>query len=451
MLTFGFGSSVILHLGLIAGITHWWQPQVNPDEPLEITLVAPVEIDEIAPSPSVKPIASPTPAPKPVKIEPIPISTPVKSSPKSIPIAIKPVPKSLSQPLTPKITAQLRSPVAIAPPPKSKPIATKSAPKPLPSTPVAKPISSPSFNLPIPVEKPRSIAAKPDSLLAKPPSTPSPKLSFNSPVPVETPQQIAAKPTPVVNSPVPPATPRSIEDPPVPTKPKPPTDLSPLTEPDKPTSPQVATPPTQPSTPTVPVVAPNPSPLLTQKSTERNQTNGQPAPTKTAIAGGNNNAVKSDRSGRDRSTGSILPNNREQLDRSNSGRSNSPAKGLLQGNNPIPSTGTDRNGSKFGSNIPTGNDANPGSTNSPSSAGGLQCIKNCQIAKLQDLQDSDGGKDRLRIRIVVDLNGMVTAAEIVKSSGDRQIDSVVLTGIEQMQFKPSGKVIKGTVKANILF
>lgn len=119
----------------------------------------------------------------------------------------------------------------------------------------------------------------------------------------------------------------------------------------------------------------------------------------------------------------------------------------------------DRSGTNNG--VPTGN---PGAVNGTStnegktsnnprtgSAGksGLQCIKNCQIAKLQDLQDSDGGKDRLRIRVTIDANGIVTAAEIAKSSGNPQIDKTILEGIEQMQFQPSGKPIKGIIRANI--
>jgi TonB family protein len=79
----------------------------------------------------------------------------------------------------------------------------------------------------------------------------------------------------------------------------------------------------------------------------------------------------------------------------------------------------------------------------------LQCIKNCQPAKLKDLQDSDGGKDRLRIRVSIDANGIVTAAEIAKSSGNLQLDRTVLEGISQMQFQPSGKPIKGIIRANI--
>jgi TonB family protein len=121
-----------------------------------------------------------------------------------------------------------------------------------------------------------------------------------------------------------------------------------------------------------------------------------------------------------------------------SGDRSSPNNGVPTGN-PGAVNGTSTNESKTSNNPNTGSAGNSR----------LQCIKNCQIAKLQDLQDSDGGKDRLRIRVTIDANGMVTAAEIAKSSGNPHIDKTVLEGIEHMQFQPSGKPIKGIIRANI--
>jgi TonB family protein len=72
------------------------------------------------------------------------------------------------------------------------------------------------------------------------------------------------------------------------------------------------------------------------------------------------------------------------------------------------------------------------------------------VPKLRDLQDTDGGKDRLRIKIIIDLNGLVLDASISKTSGNPQIDAAAIEGIRQMQFAPYGKEIKGIVKANIL-
>jgi TonB family protein len=150
---------------------------------------------------------------------------------------------------------------------------------------------------------------------------------------------------------------------------------------------------------------------------------------------------------------------------SNESSSNNNRLGNSQGDSPnknsTSSVGNNRS-SPTGKNDPnsggTSNSNNSATntntiTGTPAQSGGgkstLQCIKNCQLTKLQDLEDSDGGKDRLRIRIVVDPNGLVLEAYIAKSSGNSQIDSVVLEGIKKMEFAPSGKMIKGTVKANI--
>jgi TonB family protein len=105
--------------------------------------------------------------------------------------------------------------------------------------------------------------------------------------------------------------------------------------------------------------------------------------------------------------------------------------------------------SSFGASQTAGS-GNGNGNGSGSGSEGLQCIQHCEIPKLRDLQDRDGGKDRLRIRIAIDPNGLVIAATISKSSDNPQIDTVVLEGIKQMQFKPSGKTIKGIIKANIL-
>jgi TonB family protein len=51
----------------------------------------------------------------------------------------------------------------------------------------------------------------------------------------------------------------------------------------------------------------------------------------------------------------------------------------------------------------------------------------------------------------IDVNGVLLSAEIAKSSGNLQIDSVVLDGVKQMSFNPTGKIIKAIIKANILF
>jgi TonB family protein len=96
---------------------------------------------------------------------------------------------------------------------------------------------------------------------------------------------------------------------------------------------------------------------------------------------------------------------------------------------------------------------NPGNGNGGDAGGkafGLQCINRCEISGLTDLEDRDGGKDKLRIKIAIDPQGNVTSASIAKSSGNSTIDRVVINGVKQMQFSPPGKVVERVVKANIL-
>jgi TonB family protein len=463
ILAIGFSGSTILHLGLIAGISHWWQPRVDRDEPLEITLVEPVEVDPIVPSPpAIEPKPSPDPIPKPVVLKPISkpiskpiqISTSVKPAPKAISIPVKPAPKSLAQPLETSIAIKSRStkstPISPKTPLKATPTTAKSEPKP-----ISIPIPSQSFNPPFLVETPQQIATKPTPIVAKP-YTPAPL--FTPSIPVQKPQTIASKPSPSVNPPVPAIKTRStIESPPVPIvtkpsiEPKLPTQTVSSSIPDRQSSPVATKPTPQPSnfTPSTPATKPQPTSSIAQ-------TDRQPAPIKNLPAGGNNNHNPNlARSSRDRTIRGILPNNEGQLNRPNSAGFDPLGERLVPGGSPTPSTGSDRNagkvGGNLGGNMPNGNATNPEPHHPASgSSAGLQCVQNCQIAKLQDLQDSDGGKDRLRIRIVVDPNGVVTTAEIAKSSGDRQIDAVILSGIKQMQFKPPGKTITGTIKANIL-
>ncbi len=102
-----------------------------------------------------------------------------------------------------------------------------------------------------------------------------------------------------------------------------------------------------------------------------------------------------------------------------------------------------------------GNEGNPRPSSSGDNDGdggvfGLQCIKRCEISGLVDLEDRDGGKDKLRIAIAIDAKGNVTSASIAKSSGNSTIDRVVINGVKQMQFSPPGKVVRRVVKANIL-
>jgi TonB family protein len=386
ILAIGFGGSVLLHLGLIAGITHWWKSPAVIDEPLEITLVEPVANEEIPPAPApIKLPPQPVSIPKPIALKPIPIPT----IPQSIPLAVKPTPIFVK--------------------PKPKPIAIKSTPKPIPPTP----------------------ASKPNQITPKPISNPVPQPIVNPPFPADKflPIDTPSAPTafkPPTNSNQPPkknSAPISVK--------------STLVEPpSKKIEPSTFNP-----TPNIPTTRSNLSPPLTQTSRDPTAPKDLPKVGKNLSAGGNNGdtLAEKDRS-EDRLTGGILPGNRDRSDKSSSSDS--------QQSNSIPKSGASSDPAPKTS----GDQSSSPATASNSSAGNgrLECVQNCQIPKLQDLQDSDGGKDRLRIRIVIDKNGSVFSAEIAKSSGNRQIDSVVLDGIKQMKFNPMGKIIKGTIKANIL-
>ncbi|WP_373542274.1 TonB family protein [Chamaesiphon sp.] len=96
---------------------------------------------------------------------------------------------------------------------------------------------------------------------------------------------------------------------------------------------------------------------------------------------------------------------------------------------------------------------NPGAGRGGDGGGGvfgLQCIRRCEISGLTDLDDKDGGKDKLRIKIAIDPKGFVTRASISKSSGNSTIDRVIVNGVKQMQFSPPGKTVERVIKANIL-
>jgi TonB family protein len=329
ILAAGLGGSILLHFGLIAGISHLWQSAVKIDDPdpLEITLVEPVNIP-IPLAPVVRSTAKLTPPPK---------ITPVKST------AIKSIAKSIS-PSTPNFTLPL-----------PKPIDTKS------SRPKSKSQGLQSVLTPIPLPKTSSKPKPKTNSIDRPPI----------PIPI---------PTPAFN-------------PPFPSEPKP--------------------------VPPPPDLAKNVRSSVTSvKPPAANLSNVTPPNRSQIGAGSGGNPI-----------GNPAPNpppGNPQI----SGSSTSPPTG--SGGNPTP-------------NMPPGDSAK-----SDSGITKLECIKYCEIPKLRDLQDTDSGKDRLRIRIVINAKGVIVDASIAKSSGNPQLDATVLAGIKQMQFTPSGKEISGIVKANIL-
>lgn len=456
ILVFGFGMSILLHLGLMWGILRWWQPAAIEEEPIEITIVEPVEIAPVkSTSPTTEIAAKPSDKlPSPV------ISTPITT-------AISPaIPKRSSNPKTLKsppkqIDSKLKSTpnsIGTQSSPQSKSLARANSGKPILTTktigrgsPPTKPKAQPSRMLSKALPFPSNLSAAPiEDRISSPPTrsfslpiSPKPKSKAKSNQPTrsarsESAQASESKPVPAnpLPSSTPPAAERTIE----PIQPTP-TTSTPLL---------LKTP--------VPI-ATTPNPLPTRSSPLPRSANNFPQPqdlprsTKNLPIGSTNDRqVNPNPAG-----GGVLPKqggtnsvNSGSLSSSNPGDLAGTKNGLPTGDLAgINGTGSDRGktgGTSTENGTGTGTSNGNGMGNGSS---GLQCIKNCQIAELQDLQDSDGGKDRLRIRVSIDANGIVTAAEIVKSSGNPQIDRTVRSGIEQMQFQPSGKQIKGIIRANI--
>ncbi len=468
VLAAGLGVSIVLHVSAIVGIARWWQQPAapQPDEPIEVTLVDP---DPITPTPT-KSIPPARPQPKQNRIKK-PIDSPGERLRQQLnPIPIKLPATAISKPATAKLKPSLaptQSPAKpatrsnIAGARTSEPIIAKV--KPTPAKPALSPKSivrsqplippkiaptPPPFDLPVPTE-PKSPPATPQPIVSpklarprreKPLATPSSQPPSSTPPP-------QLNTTPVVTKPsiAPPKFDRPVSPTPVPTDKAADTPQTP--KPGSPITVRVS-PPVAPTEAIAPKlvntqVTPTPSSASTSRSIVPSQSLGSLGGTRTD---GNRS------SGNDRRNS---PSPTRTTGNSGSNPTGNPATGKEGQNSAVPTGGTGNGGRDGGSN---GNASGEGSGNSPTGntttastgAGKLECIRNCDVPKLKDLQDTDGGKDRLRIRIAIDANGMVTDAQIAKSSGNPQIDTTILEGIKQMQFAPSGKQINGIIRANIL-
>ncbi|WP_310488935.1 TonB family protein [Chamaesiphon sp. VAR_69_metabat_338] len=454
ILAIGLGSSLILHLGAFWTIARYWQPAVTPEEPIEIELVEPIE--SVTPAP-----VTSTPALKPIAVK---SESPVTPKPQSTPI----IPSIVTPPMA---TAVKSTPKSIAP--KAKPLKFKlpaSAKAPVPVKPSKPKLGSPQTNLadkptPIPTDRPTppptSAFAFPRSSPPKPRAKPTPT-AIDSPIPARSSRATFDRPTaptsqpnpsptqtPTTDRPIAPTSdlvksqPRSVEPLPT-TKPTPPTVDRPISKnPPIPATPASASPPLRTPAPIPPKPTPLAEPPLGGIGSTGNllQPKNPPRSIAKPLTDGNSN-LQPKQSGNPASGGlKTLQGDRVAP---TTGSPNATIDGAPSGNPATPNGSGDRQTGSDRGSMTTASNSGSGASNT-----GLQCIKSCQIAKLQDLQDSDGGKDRLRIRVSIDANGLVTAAEIVKSSGNPQIDRAVLEGIEQMQFQPSGKPIKGVIRANI--
>ncbi len=410
ILTVGLSGSILLHCGLIAGAVYWWRPIIDVEEPMAITLVEPVDITVNPPARSavVKPIVKQNHQPKVIPSKPIARPIIAKISSKKVSIQPPAIPRSKPQSIDIKLIPK--------PQPKSngkssslsKFLVTEPTPKKTTAA-IPTPIPTPIFNPPLPaVQKSKNLKSAP-AIDPPPVTTPidrsrQPPRSISSSPPIKRSETNSIEPIR--------AKPHSIEN----RQPQSNLAPNPIDTSANPQSQPVAS-------------EPNPIDRSNHSSMGRHRkiTNNLPI---------------------DNQPTGVTPSQTERVNNSTNLPDNSRQNGSnIQrggGSNPAPNIDNRERGNP----APNTAQVDPQKSNSGSTK--LACIKYCEIPKLKDLQDTDGGKDRLQIRIVVDANGAILDASIVKSSGNTQIDSVVLEGIQKMQLSPPGKEIRGIVRANIL-
>jgi TonB family protein len=77
-----------------------------------------------------------------------------------------------------------------------------------------------------------------------------------------------------------------------------------------------------------------------------------------------------------------------------------------------------------------------------------RCIKNCNITDIK-IGASDSGKDKIIIRAKIDGNGIVLAANIHRSSGNSDLDRLILKATQKMEFYPTGITDVYKIKHNL--
>jgi TonB family protein len=437
----GVGGSLMFHMAAIAGAAHLWKPVAAIDEPMEITMV------DTAPEPLPE---KPAPKPKPVPI----VKTPTKVEPK--PAAAKPVPIV-------KVPATLE-------------------PKPAPAKPV--PIVK------VPAQLKQKPASALDNFTERVPAKPAPK-SIEPPLTAVAPPAFPDKLFKPEQSPA---------KTPVAPKQKIAKSLTPAKQPKIVTEPQPETPIRDNQSG---LASNSPNRQLAARSTDtpaptQEQDFGQVTPSKVnapteeiAPSSNNQSGLTDNPANSSKLAGKLAGNNASSPTDDNFGavapsKINTPTSDDFAGSRSNQSglankpTGGGKLGNRLAGSTPSGNPANdsepegvaqgnswrgaraepgaglkpnPGNGNGDDASGkafGLQCINRCEISGLTDLEDRDGGKDKLRIKIAIDPRGNVTSASIAKSSGNSTIDRVVINGVKQMQFSPPGKIVERVVKANIL-
>ncbi len=455
ILLVGVGGSLAFHIAAIAGVAHWWKPVAAIDEPMEITMVdvAPEKpLAKPSPQPTVTPLVkAPVKVPKPEAAKPVPIvKVPATLEPKTAPAKAVPIVKVPAQ------VARKSAPIVKTASALDKfieRVPTKPASKPAPKSiePPLKAVAPPAFpdELFKPAQPPAKTPVTPKQKVAKSPT-------FTTPKPEQ--PKIATEPQPgtpisenqsglVTNSPN-----RQLArstDTPVPTQEQ---DFG-----------EVA--PSKIKTPTTDDFAGSNN----QSGLANKPSSGGKLGTRLAGNTSSSNAASDDNFGNVAPSKVNAPSN-DDFARANNNQSGLAGKSTgggklgtrLAGNTPSSNTASDGDpGGVERGNSWRGARAEPGAGLKPNSgngngddaggkAFGLQCINRCEISGLVDLEDRDGGKDKLRIKIAIDPSGNVTSASVAKSSGNPTIDRVVINGVKQMQFSPPGKIVERVVKANIL-
>ncbi len=422
ILAIGFSVSVVIHVSVIAGIIHSWQPDPEIDKPLEITMVESVPLDPVLTTLAVPKL--PPVEPKAIEINPTTISvkplppSPITSIFKSKPVTIENI---FQTSFRPSFTKSVASGSKF----KSSPI--------IKSTPQVK----------IPDHQP-SISPRPFIPAPTPITTPFP--TFGNPgSKVQSNGTSIVKPKPIIRKSTPKLAP--IKSPPASTpivgkSISPPAKSDPIFSNRSTTKLELISSLIDPNSTKLPAISPpisanrtgenrnnvtDPNPISNNNSTDI-AANSPPIDDKTTLGSGD-------------PTGVNLPNSGGKDPGGGNGKS-SQGDGKSTGNSSNQTSGGNGNGT----GTSNGNDRQ---NSSSKSGGGLQCIENCQLPKLKDLQTNDSGKDRIRIRIEVNPNGSISTASILTSSGNPQIDIIILAGIEKMKFNPPGKIIKGIVRINI--
>ncbi|WP_373545879.1 TonB family protein [Chamaesiphon sp.] len=493
ILLMGLGGSTLLHTVTIAGISYWAHDRA--DEQMEIVEIDRVEVDPPSPTPSTKPI--PIPEPKVVKspvTASIPTPIPVKiPTPKAIltPVPVIKIAKSAAIKRSTSPTTNTVSPaVNRAAPPFKIATITPQKSNPTPSFP------NKLFSDPLP----KSIPFKPaiEARTQTPKTSPQPTKKVtqeieNNPhpsAPIKKPQSTAINQTVLApNNPPAKLAPKSTPTNNLPTDekliPSSAGNTSKLAQtPDRtiPSENQTKSPSELASDlgsltkPLGKKVVPN-SPPRNDNLTEAPKNNTQIVNNNRQISvptnnnspvnlGGNppkrseiaTNASNKDSGNRPNSNRDLMggtPGNNTQNARNNGGDNSvklgdqtNLGGGNRQGSIGSSSNGND-NGSSGGSNKSgTGTPGNmaTGSSNRVS----IQCLRNCEIRYPDELESSDIGKDKILVRVTIDPNGMITNAEIDRSSGNQNLDRVTLEGVKQMQLSATGKTKTYRIKVSTL-